>query len=142
MAEFRVELRSWEEARTVAGPIRFAVFEETQDEAAGVDLDDLDAQSVHAIAFDPLGNGLGTGRLQPDGQIGRLVVLKDWRRLGVGAALLGALIEEARKRGRADVTVSAPLRAAEFYREQGFVADGKVFKQGTTLQQKMRKPLK
>jgi len=138
---FRVELKSWEEARSVAGPIRYAVFQETQDEAAGVDLDDLDPQSVHAIAFDELGNGLGTGRLQPDGQIGRMSVLKDWRRRGVGAAMLQALIEEARKRGLAEVTVSAPLRAAEFYREQGFVADGKVFKQGTTLQQKMRKGL-
>jgi predicted GNAT family N-acyltransferase len=118
------------------------VFQESQDEAPGVDLDEVDEKSVHVIAFDELGNGVGTGRLQPDGQIGRLVVLKDWRRRGVGMALLQALVEEARKRGLADVTLAAPLRAAEFYREQGFVADGKVFKQGATLQQMMRKALK
>ena len=138
---FRVELRGWEDARTVAGPIRHTIFFEERDVAPGVEPDELDAQCVHALAFDEAGAALGTGRLAPDGHVDRPVVLKDWRRRGVGAAILDALIGEARKRGYPDVTISAPLQAAEFYRGQGFVAEGKVYKEGDILQQKMRKTL-
>ena len=137
---FRVELRGWEDARTVAGPIRHTIFFEEKDPAPGVEPDDLDAQCVHAIAFDET-KAVGTGRLAPGGHIDRPVVLKDWRRRGVGAAILDALIDEARKRGYPDVTIDAPLQAAEFYRGQGFVADGKVHKEGNALLQKMRKKL-
>lgn len=138
---FRVELRDWEAARTAAGPIREAIFFGEQDAPPGIEIDDLDAQSVHAIAYDEASNAVGTGRLMPDGQLGQLAVVKEWRRRGVGAALLEALIEEARRRGYAAVTLSASLQAAEFFRERGFVAEGKVFKQGSILQQKMRKAL-
>ena len=137
---FKVEVREWEAARQVAGPIRFAVFQESQDEAPGVELDDLDAKCMHAIAFDG-DKAAGTGRLAPDGRIDRPVVLPDWRRRGVADQILDALIDEARKRGYHDVWISAPLQAAEFYRGKGFVADGKVHKEGKDLLQRMRKTL-
>lgn len=140
MPEIRVELLSWERAQPVAGPIRFAAFFEP-DARPGVEVDERDPQSVHALAYDEAGKAVGTGRLLPDGQIGQLAVVKEWRRRGVGAVILEALIAEARNRGYANVTITAPLQAAEFYREQGFVADGKVFKETGVLQQKMRKPL-
>jgi GNAT superfamily N-acetyltransferase len=137
---FKVEVREWEAARQVAGPIRFAVFQESQDEAAGVELDDLDAQCLHAIAFDG-DKAAGTGRLAPDGRIDRPVVLPDWRRRGAADQILDALIGEAGKRGYPDVWISAPLQAAEFYRGKGFEADGKVHKEGKALVQRMRKKL-
>jgi predicted GNAT family N-acyltransferase len=59
----------------------------------------------------------------------------------VGDAIIDALIEEARKRRYPAVSLSAPLQAAEFYRNHGFVPDGKVVKEGGVLQQKMRKSL-
>ena len=138
---FRVELKGWEAARAVAGPIRYAVFLEEQDPPPGVEVDEVDPQCVHALACDETGKAVGTGRLLPDGRIGRLAVLKDWRRRGVGAALLEALIEEARRRGYGAVSVAAPLQAAEFYRGHGFVAEGKVFREAGILQQNMRKAL-
>lgn len=137
---FRVELLSWEEAQLKAAPIRYTVFLEEK-HPEGVELDELDPQSRHALALDEAGKAVGTGRLLPDGRIGRLVVLKDWRRLGVGAALIEALVGEARKLGYAAVTVSAPLQAAEFYRGLGFAADGRIVKEMGVLQQRMRKTL-
>jgi GNAT superfamily N-acetyltransferase len=70
-----------------------------------------------------------------------MAVVKEWRRRGVGAALLEALIQEARKRGLSAVRLSAPLQALEFYRSQGFVADGKIQQVDGSLRQAMRKPL-
>ena len=132
---------TWEQAQPTAGPLRFSIFVGEQNVPSGIELDDLDADCVHAVAFDVDGKPIGTGRLLPDGHIGRMAVVKEWRRRGIGAEILQTLIGEARKRGHAEVIVSAQLQAAEFYREQGFAADGKVYPEAGILHQKMRKPL-
>jgi predicted GNAT family N-acyltransferase len=137
----RVELMTWEQAQPVAGPLRFAIFVGEQNVPAGIELDDLDASCVHAVAYDVDGKAIGTGRLLPDGQIGRMAVTMEWRRRGIGAEILAALIGEARKRGHAEVVLSAQLQAAEFYREQGFVAEGKVYEDAGILHQKMRRKI-
>ena len=137
----RIELLDWEKAQPVAGPIRFAAFVEEQGVNSGVELDDMDPQCVHAIAYDEAGKAVGTGRLLPDGHIGRMAVTKEWRRMGVGAALLESLTEEARKRGHKEVVLSAQLQAAEFYRGHGFVSEGKVYQEAGILHQAMRKVL-
>jgi predicted GNAT family N-acyltransferase len=137
----RVELMTWEQAQPVAGPLRFAIFVGEQNVPAGIELDDLDASCVHAIAYDMDGKAVGTGRLLPDGHIGRMAVVKEWRRRGVGAEILEALTNEARKRGQAEVLLSAQMQAAEFYRGHGFVSEGKVYEDAGILHQKMRKKL-
>jgi predicted GNAT family N-acyltransferase len=136
----RIELLDWERAEPVAAPIRFAIFMEDQ-QAAGFELDELDKDCVHAVVYDEAGKAIATARLMPDGQIGRMAVVKEWRRRGVGAALLEALVGEARQRGLEQVRVTAPVQALEFYRSQGFVADGKIQPVGGALQQPMKKPL-
>jgi len=138
---YRIELMSWDKAQPIAGPIRFAIFVGEQNVPPGIELDDMDAKSVHAIAYTPDGQAVGTGRLLPDGHIGRMAVVKEWRRQGVGAAILEALVEEARRRGHAEVVLSAQLQAAEFYRNHGFVAEGKVYQEAGILHQRMRRRL-
>lgn len=138
---FRIELMSWEQAQPVAGPLRFAIFVGEQNVPQGIELDDKDADCIHAVAYDPAGKAVGTGRLLPDGHIGRMAVVKEWRRQGVGAEILKALTEEAGRRGHKEVVLSAQLQAAEFYREHGFVAEGKVYEEAGILHQAMRKVL-
>jgi predicted GNAT family N-acyltransferase len=136
----RIELLKWQQAEALAAPIRFAIFIRAK-QAQGIEVDDLDKDAVHAVAFDEADKAIGTARILPDGQIGRMAVVKDWRRRGVGGELLEALITEARKRGLSEVRLSAPLQALEFYRSQGFIADGKIREVDGVLQQAMRKPL-
>jgi len=137
----RVELMTWEQAQPVAGPLRFAIFVGEQNVPPGIELDDLDAKCVHAVAFDVDNKPIGTGRLLPDGHIGRMAVVKEWRRRGIGAEILEALMAEARRRGHKEVVLSAQLQAAEFYRNHGFVAEGKVFEEAGILHQHMRRQL-
>jgi len=137
----RIELMGWEQARTIAGPIRFSIFVGEQNVPPGIELDDKDADCVHAIAYDAAGKAIGTGRLLPDGHIGRMAVAKDWRRRGVGAEILEALIGEARKRGHKEVALSAQLQALEFYRGHGFTAEGKVYEEAGILHQQMRRQI-
>ena len=138
----RVQLMTWEEAQPVAAPIRFAIFVGEQKVPPGIELDDMDEKCMHAVAFDEAGKAIGTGRLLPEGKIGRMAVVKEWRRRGVGADLLEALVGEARRRGFAEVRLSAQLQAAEFYRAHGFVAEGKVYEEAGILHQAMHKSLK
>ena len=137
----RIELMTWDKAQTIAGPIRFGIFVGEQNVPPGIEVDDKDAECLHAIAYDEAGIAIGTGRLLPDGHIGRMAVIKEWRRRGIGAMILNALIDEARKRGHKEVVLAAQLQAAEFYREHGFVAEGKIYQDAGILHQDMRKAL-
>ena len=139
MANFRIEVLEWAQAEPIVAPIRFSAFFE--DSRPGIELDEKDAQAVHAVAYDEAGKAIAAGRLLPDGKIGPFAASKQWHRLGVDAPLLDALLAEARKRGYGVVTVTAPLQTAELYREQGFAADGKIFQEAGVLQQPMRKTL-
>ena len=136
----QIALLKWQEAEPIAAPIRFAVFIELK-QANGIELDDLDKDCVHAVAYDDNRKPVGTARLLPSGEVGRMAVVKEWRRRGVGEAMLDALTEEARKRGYKSLAICAPLQAAEFYRSRGFVAEGKVQQIEGSLQQAMRKAL-
>jgi predicted GNAT family N-acyltransferase len=131
----------WEKAQPIAAPIRFAIFVGEQNVPPGIELDEMDEASLHAIAFDEAGKAIGTGRLLPEGKVGRMAVVREWRRRGVGADILEALLAEARRRGFAEVHLSAQLQAAEFYRAHGFVAEGKVYEEAGILHQAMRRKL-
>jgi predicted GNAT family N-acyltransferase len=133
----RIELLPWESARELASPIRFEVFVREQRVPVEIELDDMDAQCIHAVAFlEEL--PVGTGRLLPDGHIGRMAVLKSHRNRGVGAAMLKRLIEAARSRGDREVALSAQVHAVPFYRAHGFVEEGAEYEEAGIAHQAMR----
>ncbi|MGB3423672.1 MAG: GNAT family N-acetyltransferase [Castellaniella sp.] len=126
-AHHRVVTGSWDALGEAAGRIRLEVFVEEQQVPLEEELDVRDAQCLHAIAYDADGQAVGTGRLLPDGHIGRMAVRKPWRGQGVGSLLLMALVDAARRRGDAEVVLDAQLHARAFYARHGFVEEGKTF---------------
>ena len=70
---------------------------------------------------------VGTGRLLPDGHIGRMAVLKPWRGHGAGGALLTSLMNVARELGMRRVVLNAQIQAMPFYIRHGFQAEGEKF---------------
>ncbi|MDZ4255473.1 MAG: GNAT family N-acetyltransferase [Sulfuritalea sp.] len=90
-------------------------------------MDEHDAVSRHAVARDADGGVIGTGRLLPDGHIGRMAVLADWRGKGVGRALLERLLEEAALQHQGLLALHAQTWACGFYRRFGFVEVGPEF---------------
>jgi predicted GNAT family N-acyltransferase len=133
----KIELLDWEAAQPEAMRIRFTVFVGEQAVPADLEIDDNDAHCVHALAYAD-GRAIGTGRLLPDGRIGRMAVLKDWRGQGAGRALLGRLIDAARQRGHREVALSAQVHALEFYRAEGFEPEGAVYEEAGIPHQEMR----
>ena len=136
----RIELLDWKNARTEASRIRTTVFVEEQGVPAAIEMDDQDAACVHALAYVD-GRVVGTGRLLPDGHIGRMAVLKESRACGVGGAILACLVEEARRRGMKEVVLSAQTHALGFYRKHGFREQGGIFEEAGIAHQEMRRVL-
>jgi predicted GNAT family N-acyltransferase len=136
----QIELLSWEKARALATPIRFTVFVEEQGVPLEIELDEMDEKCIHALAFENE-KAVGTGRLLPDGHIGRMAVLKDWRGRGIGGLILKRLMDKARERGDREVVLSAQVHAAAFYRAHGFVEEGAEYLDAGIPHRDMRRPL-
>jgi predicted GNAT family N-acyltransferase len=123
----RIVLGGWTALQESAKPIRFEVFVHEQKVPSDLELDEMDAVCVHAIAYDGDGKPVATGRLLPDGHIGRMAVVREMRGQGVGGAILEALMAEAKRRGDAAVVLNAQTHAEPFYRRYGFLREGEEF---------------
>jgi predicted GNAT family N-acyltransferase len=122
-----VRITSWADAAREARAIREIVFVVEQGVPLEIELDEWDERCDHALAFDGEGRAVGTGRLLPDGHIGRMAVLCDARGTGVGSAILGALLDRALARGMKRVILNAQTHAAPFYVRHGFAPYGAEF---------------
>jgi predicted GNAT family N-acyltransferase len=138
--ELLIELLSWEKARAHASPIRFTVFVEEQGVPREIELDEQDPLSIHAVVFEDR-RPVATGRLLPDGHIGRLAVLKEWRNRGIGALMLKRLMDCAKERGDREVALSAQVRAVPFYLANGFVTEGDEYLEAGIRHQAMKRRL-
>lgn len=82
--------------------------------------DGLDESAVHLLATSRDDEAIGCARLIGDGSIGRMAVLKSWRNLGVGKALLEIAILHYQQQGTQPITLSAQIHAIGFYQQAGF----------------------
>jgi len=126
-AKHEIRTGDWSALNADAKLIRFEVFVEEQKVPAELEMDQMDAVCLHAVAYDASGTPVGTGRLLPDGHIGRMAVRRIARGSGVGGALLQVLMAQARSRGDRQVVLSAQSHAAPFYERHGFAIDGDEF---------------
>ena len=120
---FRIRLADWENDQPALREIREQVFVIEQSVPHEMEWDEFDSVSRHVLA-EAGGRTIGTGRLLPDGHIGRMAVLPEWREHGVGSALLRTLLDLARAAGHERAILNAQVQAMPFYRRFGFVADG------------------
>jgi len=124
---FTIRIVDWASEEQKLRAVRVAVFVVEQNIPEELEWDESDAVSVHALAQDRDGVPIGCGRLLPDGHIGRVAVLSDWRGQGVGAALLVRLIDLAKARGDKRVLLNAQTQAMPFYARYGFAPTGDEF---------------
>lgn len=124
---FRVRLVDWRDASSRLCAIRTTVFVGEQNVPPEIEIDGRDPECAHALAESAAGEAIGTGRLMPDGRIGRMAVLAAWRGRGVGAAILEALMAEARRRGFRETYLHAQSHALDFYARHGYVVEGEEY---------------
>jgi len=137
-----IEIRTgdWATLGGEAGALRTEVFVREQGIPAEFEWDEWDARSVHCVAYRG-GVPVGTGRLLPDGRIGRMAVRADLRGHGIGRRVLEALAEVAASRGDARIELSAQQQVEAFYRAQGFEPVGEPYDEVGIRHVKMRRSL-
>ena len=126
-ASFYLTHCSWRDSSEALTAVRHAVFIEEQHVPKALELDESDKRFHHVLVTIADNLPIGTGRIGPDGRIGRMAVLKAYRRQGVGTALLAALLDYARQEQYAGVHLHAQLSAIPFYEKHGFIVDGEPF---------------
>ncbi|WP_313516601.1 GNAT family N-acetyltransferase [Pseudomonas sp.] len=119
MNDIHVRVADWQKENAELRRIRESVFIAEQAVPPELEWDSDDASAVHFLAFE--GDfPIGTARLLPDGHIGRVSVLRDWRGLKVGDALMRAALAEAERLGLIEQMLSAQVHATPFYERLGF----------------------
>lgn len=140
IVEFGIEAGDWSSLASRAGSVRRTVFVEEQHVPPELEMDSHDAECRHVLACDAKGMAIGTGRLLPDGHIGRMAVLAGWRGKGVGRALLERLLEEAKSVGMTKLILNAQTSAIGFYRRFGFEELGPEYFEAGLPHRTMQRP--
>lgn len=139
--EFRIEPADFRTDLEALRQVRERVFVVEQGVPIEEEWDADDPHSRHVLARDAQRRPIGTGRLTPDGKIGRLAVLPEWRGRGVGQGLLQALLDQARERGLPEVRLHAQVSAIGFYDRAGFEPYGERFVEAGIEHQGMRRAM-
>lgn len=140
-ARFTVGIVAFEAARSELHAVRGQVFIDEQGVPAGIERDAADPGCTHVLARDATGRAIGAARISPDGRIGRMAVVRDWRGRGVGKAMLRVLLDHARAEGLAETILHAQAPVIDFYARLGFSAVGERFQEGGIEHQAMQLPL-
>jgi predicted GNAT family N-acyltransferase len=116
----------WQQQRDRLLAVRTAVFVDEQGFPGELEVDNEDAGAQHFIA-ETQGLAIGTTRLTPSGQIGRMAVLQAYRHSGIGSQLMAAIVAHATDAGYQRLYLNAQTHAIEFYSRFGFVVSGAIF---------------
>jgi predicted GNAT family N-acyltransferase len=141
--DFDIEVCAWTDPtdRSALLSVRDAVFGREQQVPEELERDVDDARSQHVLARSLEGTPIATGRVAPGGVIGRMAVVRDWRRRGVGTMVLRRLLDLARAGPHKVVTLHAQRHAVPFYQRHGFTIDGGEFEEAGIAHVSMRREL-
>jgi len=122
-----------------AWALRRTVFIEEQHVPEEIEMDADDAHAFHALALDG-SKPVGCGRMVAhDGyvKIGRMAILRERRREGIGRNILVFLMERARQQGFGRAVLHAQLTAEGFYLKNGYIPEGEVFEEAGIMHRRM-----
>ncbi|MCV6638722.1 GNAT family N-acetyltransferase [Candidatus Albibeggiatoa sp. nov. NOAA] len=106
--------------------IRETVFIQEQKIPPELEWDEFDPHATHIIAR-VKEQAVGTARLLDNGSIGRVAVLKPFRKKGVGRKMMHYLMDLAKQHNCSNVQIHAQVVALAFYQKLGFITVGDIF---------------
>lgn len=113
----------------IARQIRTRVFVEEQKVAVEDEFDDLDDTSTHVVAYAE-GEPAATARItffEDSTKLGRVAVLKEFRGVGVGIAIMHFIIDIAKAEGKRPIYGHSQTHAVKFYERFGLRVVGDEF---------------
>ena len=126
MNEFVVLQASWLDMEPHLRSIRTQVFIEEQNVPVELEWEEEDIDCAHLLVKKN-NDYIATARLLDTGQIGRMAVLKPFRRCGIGSAMLHNILSIAKAMDMETVFLNAQVDAIQFYKKHGFIEQGDVF---------------
>ncbi len=95
------------------------------------EFDETDNCCIHFLLYKD-GTAAATGRMfTEDGgksyHIGRIAVLKEYRKFHLGSAIMNEMIKKAKELNAELIIVSAQCRVSEFYEKLGFIKTGSIY---------------
>lgn len=137
----RVHVVSSEAERAQAYDIRRRVFLHEQGVLADEEFDADDERATHVLASVGA-TAVGTGRIvfhADFAKIGRMAVLKDWRRHGVGRGLMETLMCIGRQGRASRFVLHAQVQAIPFYEALGFQVTSDAFEEAGIPHRRMER---
>lgn len=144
MADFEVRRVAGSASIEDAHAVRRTVFVEGQGVPEAIEMDGLDADAWHIVAYDG-DEPVGTARLrEPDpgvAKIERVAVRKDYRGQGLGRLLMHELEDVAREQGMDEAVLHGQTVVEGFYESLGYETVSDVFYEADIPHVEMRKQL-
>lgn len=125
-SEIQVVQCRWQERSQDLARIRATVFIVEQGVPETLEWDGEDDTAWHFLALAD-GEPVGAARLLPTGQIGRMSVLKAFRRQSIGRRLLLQAEQTAAENNIDSVFLHAQIYIRQFYEQQGYQPRGEIF---------------
>lgn len=138
MDTITVSIVNWSDRQAELASVRRAVFIEEQNVPESIEPDDRDPYCHHVLACDKSGDPVGTARIDTNGKIGRMAVLREYRGRGVGREMLRVIMDCGRANGITNFHLSAQISAVGFYRKMGFELTGNEFEEAGIRHVNMR----
>ena len=130
-SSYNIKIGNWAELGADAAQVRTEVFVHEQKIPVEMEWDEADQTALHAVAYNGLGQAIGTARLlqhSPEiAKVGRMAVKRILRGSSIGRDLLHILVEAAKQRGHREVMLHAQRSAEGFYQRAGFRVRGEPF---------------
>ena len=117
--------------------IRRKVFIEEQGVPEELEWDEEDHTAKHFLYFKSE-KPIACGRILKNGHIGRMAVLKAYRKQNIGSSLLQYIIQDAKKNKVSHLSLHAQLSALDFYQKHGFQAYDDIFMEAGIEHQSMK----
>jgi len=133
----QINICQFEVSKDAIQKVREIVFEQEQGVSRELERDGLDNNCIHVLAINKDKKPVGTGRLQLNGKIGRMAVIKEYRGSGIGGKMLMALIKAGSKKNMNQLVLNAQKTAIDFYKKYGFEILGEEFLEADMLHMKM-----
>jgi predicted GNAT family N-acyltransferase len=117
--QVKIQQVTWKAAENELRAVRTPVFIQEQFVTPEFEWDDIDASAVHLLAMYE-NQPVACLRIIHYQKIGRMAVIKQWRGIGLGAALLEKAISICKEHGSKNIHLSAQTHAINFYQKAGF----------------------
>ena len=125
--DWRVRDAVWNDDFNLIQTVRYSVFTLEQGVSREIDIDGKDPHCIHFLAETNSGDPIGCARLAPSGRVGRVAVVKKWRRHGIGGKIMNCLINHSELLKMPKTYLHSQLMVVAFYESLGYKSEGSVF---------------